>query len=407
MQPVPKRNVSGLIVWSAMLAVLTAAPIRNTQPASQSSSSAQPLVRHSPSRPIHKGGADLATGAYVREDDDLVVDTPLPIVLRRTYNSQDRHPRQFGTDTTHPGEWWIYGKGGPSVPWGELIRADGSRIRFTRISPGDTREGAILRHDTSPTEFNGALLTWTGSLWDMRLRDGSVAVFASGAGPQGACALIERRDPDGHAIKYVRDASGNVSRMESEGKSITLEYDDQHRIARAYDTAKNEVTYTYDEGGHLVRAAKSDGTVRRYAYDARNYLIRIEEPGRIVENAFDDAGRWAHQIVKYADDDPDPYVATANYVVENGSIVESTFDEGGGLEVRRYSAQHYIVSETLFADTSTPVTFRYALDSSNASAGASMSCTGPAGPVTRDVRVTVRDHGAKAQAIRANCTLRH
>jgi hypothetical protein len=151
----------------------------------------------------------------------------------------------------------------------------------------------------------------------------------------------------------------------------------------------------------------SDGTVRQYGYDSRNYLIRIEEPGRIVENRFDESGRWTHQVVKDSEDDPNPYIATAHYIVDNGSVVESDFDEGGGLEVCRYNAQRYIISETLFADSSTPVTFRYDLNPlSNASNGAVMSCSGPSGPVTRGVQLTVHDDAAKAQAIQANCVLR-
>jgi YD repeat-containing protein len=388
-----------------MFVVLTAAPIRTVPPANQPRSSAPEAVPHAQWRPLHKGYGNLSSGTYIREDDDLVVDTPLPIVLRRTYNSADKHERQFGTNTTHPGEWWIYGKGDPAVPWGELILANGGRVHFTRISPGPTRDGAVLRNDTSPGEFNGAMLRWTGSVWEMRLRNGSLAIFASGAGPEKACALIERRDPDGHAITFVRDASGFVSRMESEGKSITVVYDDRHRVVRAYDSSKNEITYTYDDGGRLVRAEKSDGTVRRYAYDSRNYMTRIEEPGRIVENSFDESGRWVHQVVKDAEDDPDPYVATARYVVENGSVTEATFDEGDGLEVHRFNSEHYTVSETWFADTSTPVTFRYPLDSSNGSTRAAMSCTGRFGPVTRDLPLSVEDEEAKLTAIMTTCVV--
>src|SRR5437762_11446906 len=110
----PKRNVSGLIVWSVALVALMACTIRNPQPSTARPPSVQPAnVPHAAWRPLHKGGVDLSTGVYVREDDDLVVDTPLPIVLRRTYNSLDGHPRQFGADTTHPGEWWIHGNSDP------------------------------------------------------------------------------------------------------------------------------------------------------------------------------------------------------------------------------------------------------------------------------------------------------
>src|SRR5437867_12697713 len=109
MRPFPARSANRLIVWCAMFAALTACTNEHRWLAIPPLSSA-PAAVHASWRPLHKGHADLSTGVYVREDDDLVVNTPFPIVLRRTYNSADGHPRQFGAETTHPGEWWIYGK---------------------------------------------------------------------------------------------------------------------------------------------------------------------------------------------------------------------------------------------------------------------------------------------------------
>ena len=361
---------------------------------------------HRPWRPLHKGGADISTGVYLREDDDLVVNTPLPIVLRRTYNSGDAFSRRFGLDTTHPGEWWLYGNGDPSIPWRDLIIATGARIHFVRISPGDTQEGAVLRHDSTAGEFNGALLTWTGSRWEMRFRDASVATFRDCQKDRGEdCSLIERRDPDGHRIAYVRDWSGTLLRMESDGQSITFEYDYRKRIVRAYDTQKREVSYVYDGNGRLVRATGSDGIVRSYEYNERNNLVGVREPGRILHNWFDDAGRWVRQELRDSEDDDDPYVATVRYVVEGGSIVESHFDEGDGLTVYRYNPRHYIVSEALDADGPAPIVFAYNLDTvSNASNGVTMSCRGPSGPMTRVVQVaSASDDGAKATLIRESC----
>jgi YD repeat-containing protein len=363
-----------------------------------------PTVSHPPWRPLHKGHADVSSGVYVREDDDLVVNTPLPIVLRRTYNSGDGFPRQFGLNTTHPGEWWLHGNGDPAIPWGDLILASGGRIHFVRISPGVTQEGAVLRHDSTPSEFNGALLSWTGSLWEMRLRDGSAASFLDCQGDRDVCSLVERRDPDGHRIAYVRDRSGTLLRMESEGQSIAFDYDDHQRIVRAYDTAQREVSYAYDDRGRLVRANGSDGVVRTYEYNERDNLVGVREPDRILQNWFDDAGRWVRQVVKGSENDPDPYVATVRYVIEGGSIVESDFDEGGGLEVSRYNARHYSVSETLAADGPAPIVFTYNLDPvSNASNGATMSCLGPSGPITRAVQVAAVDDRAKDTLIRQSC----
>jgi YD repeat-containing protein len=362
-------------------------------------------VSHRPWRPLHKGYTDISTGLYIREDDDLVVNTPLPIVLRRTYNSGDGFSRRFGLDTSHPGEWWIYGDGDPGVPWGDLILADGTRIHFARISPGKTQEGAVLRYDGPSAEFNGALLSWTGSLWEMRFRDGSVASFLDCQNDQEVCSLIERRDPDGHRIAYVRDRSGALLRMESEGQSISFDYDDRKRIVRAYDTAQREVSYAYDDRGRLVRATGSDGIVRTYEYDERDNLVGVREPGRILQNWFDDAGRWVKQVIRASEHDDDPYVATVRYVVEGGSIVESDFDEGDGLEVSRYNARHHVVSEVLDADGPAPIVFTYILDPvSSATNGLTMSCLGPSGPITRTVRVASEDEqGAKDAMIRESC----
>ena len=403
-----------LIVCLAVLTLSTACArsVRKTsssaagaaEPGQTVSTEAQPPR---PYRPLHKGGADISTGIYTREDDDLFLNTTLPIVLRRTYESGDHHSRYFGVSATHPGEWWLYGDGDPRIPWGDLILADGARIHFTRISPGDTQEGAVLRHDSTPTEFNGALLSWNGSRWEMKFRDGAVAFFLDCQGEHDRCALVERRDPQGHRIAYVRDQKGMLLRMESEGQSIGFDYDDRKRIIRAYDTSQNAVSYTYDERGYLVRAMSSDGTIRNYGYDDRDYLTEVREPGRVLKNWYDEAGRWIRQEVRISDDDDDPYIATVHYIVEDGSIVQTDFDEGDGVERVRYNRNHYPVSETFDAEGPAPITFTYDRnEKTNVVNGATISCTGPSGPITRPAPVTVeRDDSAKAAMTLETCLL--
>jgi YD repeat-containing protein len=364
-------------------------------------------VAHQPWRPLHKGGSDLSTGVYIRDDDDLIVNTPFPIVLRRTYNSGDGFSRQFGQDATHAGEWWLFGDGNPRIPWADLILPTGGRIHFVRISPGNTQVGAVLRHDSTPTEFNGALLSWTGSLWEMRFRDGSTASFLDCQTDKEVCSLVERRDPDGHRIEYVRDRSGRLLRMESEGQSIAFDYDDHKRIIRAYDTSQREVSYTYDDRGRLVRVTGTERIVREYDYDERSLLVGVREPGRILQNWFDEAGRWVKQVVKRSEHDEDPYVATARYVVKGDLIIESDFDAGDGLLVERYNTDHYVISETLDADGPAPIVFAYNLDPvTNVSKGGTMSCVGPSGPVTRTAQIAAKDNGAKEALMHESCLRR-
>jgi len=81
-----------LAVWTVGIAMAACTPaVRRSHVApvpgeSAASTTAPASVLQ---RPRHKGGVDLSTGLYGREDDDLVVNTPMPIVLRRTYNSGD------------------------------------------------------------------------------------------------------------------------------------------------------------------------------------------------------------------------------------------------------------------------------------------------------------------------------
>src|SRR5262245_48477102 len=95
-----ERSLTICIVTVGALAACRATNLKTAQPAPAAEPPpAQSDVIHTPWSPLHKGGADLSTGVYGREDDDLVVNTPMPIVLRRTYNSGDGHSRQFGVNT--------------------------------------------------------------------------------------------------------------------------------------------------------------------------------------------------------------------------------------------------------------------------------------------------------------------
>jgi YD repeat-containing protein len=193
--------------------------------------------------------------------------------------------------------------------------------------------------------------------------------------------------------------------MESEGQSIAFDYDDRKRIVRAYDTSRREVSYTYDDRGRLVRAAGSDGIVRTYEYDEHDKLTAIRDPRRIILNWYDAAGRWAKQVVKASEDDDDPYVATARYVVDGGSVVETDFDEGDGLTVMRFNASHYIVSETMRAETAAPVVFAYDRDPvSNVLIRLTMSCAGPSGSIVRLVPPALaNDDTAKTALLLESC----
>ncbi len=98
-------------------------------------------------------------------------------------------------------------------------------------------------------------------------------------------------------------------------------------------------------------------------------------------------------------------MATAQYVVEGNSVVETEFDEGDGLNVLRFNEHHYVVSETIDADGAAPIVFTYDRDKiTNVLKSATLSCRAGAGPINRQVHLeSSNDDDVKYALIRENC----
>jgi YD repeat-containing protein len=275
------------------------------------------------SEPLHKGHVDLSTGLYIRQDEDLVVSGTPQLILRRTYLSGWRESMQFGIGTWHNGE--VYLIGDPErFQWASLILAEGSRITFERTSPGTSFLNAMFEHRATPTEYQGARLGWTGLGWTMRLRDGSGASFQS-CGPRGSslCSVVETRDAESQTVRYKRERSGRLLRIEgSSERWIAFDYDDKERITRAYDSAGREVRYAYDDRGRLSRVNTFDGKVRQYTYTDRDEMHTIADPDIFLENIYDAAGRCIRQINRFPGE-TEPYTFRFDYRGEGRAIVQT------------------------------------------------------------------------------------
>ena len=314
-------------------------------------------------QPFHKGGVDMATGLYIREDEDLVLrDTP-PLILRRTYRSNYRAMKQFGVGTTHTGEWYVVGDG-EQFSLATLILANGGRVQFNRTSPGRTFLNAMYEHHSTPSEWQGARFGWTGFGWALRRRDGSLAQFRA-CDDSSVCSVVQTRDHDGHTIRYRRDSSGRLLRMEtSPDRWIAFDYDADSRITRAYSTASasDAVTYEYDARGRLSRVTESDGTTRRYTYTDRDLMATIEDPGHTIENLYNDDGRCIRQVNRYPGTD-ETFIFRFEYVIEGDRVVETSSTESDGTWSRfTYNPNRYTTSETRGSAGIEPTTIMYDRD---------------------------------------------
>ena len=361
--------------------------------------------RLSPSyEPRHKGGVDLSTGLYTREDEDLIVADTVALVLRRTYLSGDHVSRQFGVGGTHPGEWYLIGDSA-AFQWAALILADGGRIHFDRVSAGTSYTNALFEHSSTPTSFFGSQLGWVGREWALRFGDGSLALFED-CGPHSTnnCSLIEMRDADGHRIRYVRDRSGLLLTIQGPTLEIAFEYDAQRRIVQARDSPEHRVSYSYDAGGRVSRVVASDGTIRSYSYSARDEMLTIDEPGWVIENTFDDAGRVVQQITRLSDSET-PVTFQFAYTVGDVSVVQTDMTRNGAKTRYTFNSSHYQLSETFDPEGPNPISVTFDRnESTNLISALTVRCAGPDGHVIRTVAATSGTEDAIAhEVIRQEC----
>jgi Domain of unknown function (DUF6531) len=354
--------------------------------------------------PRHKGGVDAGIGLYTREDEDLIVQDAVPLVLTRTYLSGDHESRQFGIGGTHPGEWWLRGDKA-ALQWAELILANGGRIHFQRVSSGTSYATALFEHWSTPTSFYGSKLGWVGGEWALRLADGSLALFTGcGQGNPSTCSLIELRDADGHRIRYVRDGSGLLLKIQGPTRAIAFDYDARRRIVRAYESPTHGVNYTYDDGGRVSRVESSDGTTRVYTYSARDEMLTIDEPGWSIKNTFDDAGRVIAQVTKLSDAE-EPISFQFAYTVRDGLVAQTDMTRDGVRTRFTYNSSHYEMSETMDADGPNPISVTYDRSAAtNLVSALTVRCLGPDGHVIRNVPARSGTESATAyELIRQEC----
>lgn len=358
-------------------------------------------------QPLHKGSIDFATGAYVRQDEDLVLPGTPPFVLTRTYRSGDPIARHFGVGATHNGEWHLTGDS-RRFQWAQLILENSMRIHFDRLSPGALFANALYEHRTSPTEFVRAKLAWVGLAWALKWQDGRLAIFnACGIRLADACSLSWLRDEDGHWIRFARERSGALRQIVTRLQRIDLEYDDSRRVRLATSTTGQSISYTYDPRSRLIRAATSSGFVRSYTYGPSGEMLTITEPGAWTENTYED-GRCVRQVTRTRAADGTERIRSLRvaYTVRNDAVVAADVTENENYWMRFEFTNGYPVSETYDDGRGNPTRVTLERDPvSQAVTSVTMNCTGPKGPVHETASaVNLDPEAVKAQLYKQACS---
>jgi RHS repeat-associated protein len=300
---------------------------------------------------------DSVSGAFLSDEVDLGLAGPLPIQIRRTYNSMN-------------GAFGVFGYGWKLNTMPYLVVQDGSLNKIISAAELDgtvvdyVKGGTVWRasnplQDSSPvnTHFSNFTVAGIGSTSNLRSQrvemrdDGTTLDPWIGTNPpqrkrytiygaDGSIREYYERDfpigPDGKVIPRKRpylykwtDAQGNyltfhfglddkqwdygqlTKIVSSNGSFVSFEYNSPGQIISAYTNDGRRLAYQYDEFGDLISVRRPDGSMYRYSYEhstkhpksgasvatySRHLINRVIQPeGRTLENDYDNRGRVTQQ----------------------------------------------------------------------------------------------------------------
>jgi YD repeat-containing protein len=306
---------------------------------------------------------DLGTGLYVRNNLDLYLKDSIPIEFNRVYRNADPRSRAFGIGASNAYEMFISGDSA-AFTYVELILADGSRLHYNRISPGQDFASAVFEDTNTPTEFYGSRIRWNGNGWTVALQDGSSYKLrgCNGNSKPGQCGVVEFRNAKGEVLQVVRERNGNVSRIVSPtGKWVALTYDSQDRIIRGDDSLGRSVQYSYDDKGRLIKVLTATGKVFRYQYDSQNRMTGAWEGPERILNVY--AGERCVRQTWWHNGKPHSF-AFKYAITDQGEIRETEVKEPNGT-VRRvmFDTNGYQTRDTYIPVTGEPLSIRFNRDS--------------------------------------------
>jgi YD repeat-containing protein len=233
----------------------------------------------------------------------------------------------------------------------DLILADGTRIHFNRIDGGSGTDFtvAVYEHTSTPTRFFKSQISWNGSGWDLKLKDGTLYKFRDGFGATrpGQAGMIRMQDRNGNAHDITRDTNGNVIKITSfpSGRWIEFTNDGSNRITQAKDNTGRLVSYTYFPTGQLQTVTDPNGGIWEYTYDTLSRMLTVNNPRGIIvttNNEFDAAGKVTRQTLA------DGGVFTLPYTLNgNGKTIQTDVTDPRNI-VRRvtFNTDGYSLSET-------------------------------------------------------------
>ena len=265
--------------------------------------------------------------------------------MTRVYRSNDSTSRAFGVGSSMTYSMALYQPDSHNYSWADLVFADGSRVRYERISPGSGYTDMVLEARTTPSRFYKSRILWNGRAWELTLTDGTVYTFPNGG-------LLESiRDRFGNQTTILRSSQfGDITQvLSSSGRWLKFSYGGSGRVSQVQDQSGRSVGYAYDGAGRLWKVTDARGGVTEYTYDGGGRLASVKDPRNIVwlQNHYDGNGRIDSQTL------PDGGVYQFAYTTDgNGKVTQTDVTNPRGY-LRRvtFNSDGYPLSDTLAVGT--------------------------------------------------------
>lgn len=209
----------------------------------------------------------LGIGQMVVDKTDLVLPGRVPAIVHRVFNGNDPFQRVAGFDWL-PGSGWAF-----SVEWVLQVKSETS-LRL--VIPGNSRfefagQGATFTNTTSP-RFAGAVITFDGTAYQLRMKDGTIHHFQASTVP-GIHLLASISDRNNNTLRIERNGNLIARITEPGGRSLEFAYSGS-RVSEVSDPLGRKVIYGYDGSGRLTTVTDPAGGVTRYDYFLKNGTLR-------------------------------------------------------------------------------------------------------------------------------------
>lgn len=229
---------------------------------------------------------DLATGLLILEKTDLILPGRLPLILTRTYRTNETTAGPFGIGTS---AFFTEVLLAPTPESLIYVQPANTRVPFAR-----TPDGSFI-NETFP-EFRGAkILVNPDGTRTLRFKDGSTRVFEPTTVESFQLKAIA--DRNGNTIRIERDGIGRPVRLiEPAGRRLELTFAGV-QVESVRDPIGREVRYRYDSG-RLESVIDPAGGETHYTYDTGGRLATITDPRGItfLRNEYGASGRVLKQI---------------------------------------------------------------------------------------------------------------